>query len=150
METAMNAAQDEFQQQAIRVLAGLYTEESLSEQDVGGLLEQFEGKMGDISSYTFNDKSFADIGDAAFLREAQAQHSFEGNEIERAFDIAATANYKNSKERASKVFSPLLGVAGGLVYILLMAMALDNGLFRSLSRKASDPAPTKQRSGFNH
>jgi len=146
-ETTMNMTQDEFQQQAIRVLAGLFTEEKLSEQDVGGLLDQFETKMGEVSSYKFNDNSFSDIGDAAFLREAQALHTLEGDEIERAFEIAATASHKNRKELTGKALSPMLGFVGGLVYMLLMGLTLDSGALRSLDRIASGPAPKKQKSG---
>lgn len=146
-ENNLQAANDIFQERAIDLLSGLYTENGISETETHALLEQFEEQIGDVSSFEFNGESFPNIGDAAYLHEAQSEHAYTGNEHERALDIANTAFSHDKNETVMKVMSPLLGVTGGLMYILLIMLLDGAGLYKHLNKVSSRPAPQKNRSG---
>lgn len=149
----MDAAHMQFQNTAAQVLAGIYTENGISEDAAADLLEQFENKVGEISSIEIDGKKFADIGDAAFLHEAQAKHVYKGTELDRAMEIAKTAADKNENELMLKGMSPIIGVMGALVSILMLLLAdgLTGGGVDRLEKYARKPAPKpKKKSGFNH
>ena len=152
-QAEMDAAHTQFQNTAAQVLAGIYTENGISEDAAAALLEQFESKVGDISSIEIDGKKFADIGDAAFLHEAQANHVYKGSELERAMEISKTAAGKNENELMFKIMSPLFGVMGALVSVLLLLLTdgITRGGVDRLEKFARKPAPKpNKKSGFNH
>jgi len=152
-KAAMDAAHDEFQGMAAQVLAGIYTENGMSEDAAATLLAQFENSVGDVSTIEFNGQAFADIGDAAFLHEAQADYTYQGDELDRAMKISQSAAAQNEGETAIKAMSPLFGLMGGAITLLLFLMGeiASDGAFSRLGRRLSDapPKPNKKR-GFNH
>ena len=152
-QTEMDAAHAEFQNTAAQVLAGIYTENGISEETAADLLERFENKVGDISSIEIDGKTFGDIGDAAFLHEAQAQHVYKGSELDRAMEISQTAAAGNENEMVFKFTSPLFGIMGALVSIILL-LIMDGTSSRTLEKLdkfAKKPAPKpNKKSGFNH
>ncbi len=150
-ETAMNQTHIEFQERAIDLLSHMYTEDGISETEMSNLFTQFESDVGEISSFEFNDLSFADIEDASHLHEAQAEHGYSPNEHERAVAISEEAAKGERSDVQFKVMSPLLGIMGGLFY-LLFAMMLDSaGFFSAVERTSKKSAPQRDRkTGFKH
>lgn len=152
-QAEMDAVHAQFQNTAAQVLAGIYTENGISEKAAADLLAQFESKIGDVSSIEIGGEPFSDIGDAAFLHEAQAQHVYQGSELERAMEISKTAAGQNENELMFKVMSPLFGVMGVLVSILMLLLAdgIGGRGLDKLEKFAQKPAPKPNRkSGFNH
>ncbi|MBL1147232.1 MAG: hypothetical protein HND56_08825 [Pseudomonadota bacterium] len=152
-QVEMDAAHAEFQNTATQVLAGIYTETGMSEDAAADLLDKFENSIGDVSTIEFNGQKFADIGDAAFLREAQADYTYQGDEMDRAMKISQSAAAQNEGEASFKFMSPLFGLMGGMVSVLLILLGeiTTNGGMSRLSKRLSGPPPKpKKSSGFNH
>lgn len=151
-EAAMNTALLSFRDQATDLLSGLYTERGISETETHALLEKFEGQIGEISSFSFDDNTFPDIGDAAHLHEAQAAHTYNDSELERAYDIADQAALDNKQENTNKVLSPLFGIMGGLFYALFVCLLGMTGTLDALQNVAKRPAPQRNKSSnaFKH
>ncbi|TNE25184.1 MAG: hypothetical protein EP349_10775 [Alphaproteobacteria bacterium] len=152
-QTEMDAAHAQFQNTAAQVLAGIYTEDGISEDAAADLLQHFEDKVGDLSGIEINGQHFADIGDAAFLHEAQEKYTYQGNELERAMDISQAAAERNDTETMFKIMSPLFGVMGVLVSILLMLLTegITGRSLNKLEKFAQNPAPKPRKTGaFKH
>lgn len=150
-ETAMNQTHIAFQERAIDLLSQMYTENGISETEMSDLFTQFENDVGEISSFKFNDLSFADIEDASHLHEAQQEHSYSPNEHERAVAISEDAAKGERSDVKIKAMSPLFGLMGGMLYFLL-AMLLDSaGFYKAIEKTSKKPAPQRDRkTGFNH
>lgn len=152
-QAEMDAVHAQFQNTAAQVLAGIYTETGMSEDAAADLLEQFENKVGDISGIEIDGQSFADIGDAAFLHEAQGKYTYQGDEVARAMEISKSAASQNENELMFKVMSPLFGVMGVLVSILMLLLAdgIGGRSLDKLEKFAQNSAPKPRKTGgFKH
>ncbi len=152
-EAAANQAHASFNDHAQDVLMGIYTETGVSETELAGLLEQFTEKVGDISSFEFDEQSFPDIGDAAHLHEAQAQFPSADTEKERAFMIAQEASKNENDEVFVSTIAPFAGLGAYFIYGFLATLLLGGtGLLDRAQKTAKRPAPKSNRStgGFKH
>lgn len=133
-----------FTSQTFSVLAGLHTENQISEKEIGLLLEDFENRIANIEDVSLNDRSFSDIGDAAHLHECLAENTYTANEIERALSVSKCAANAEKKEFESITLSPLTTLFGGLVYFILVGIPLSAcGLNKTLQKYSHSPAPKK-------